>query len=1148
MSLKRYFKLVIYFTSIFSIIGIIILSFLSYKKLLPSFYDISKKLIYSKYTRILIDQHNSIQNFIQFNEILLLKKFKNKLKYEVNFAYQIAYSVFERNINNSSYKEVKNEIKEILRNVRFNNGRGYFFIFDIYGKRILYPLNPKKEGKNILNLTDASGMHFIKNIIKMVLLKREGFYEYIRPHPFKKDKFYKKISYVKLFEPFNWIIGAGDYYIDFIKETRNDLLQKLKLFPISNYLGFIIFQNNKPILSKNFFYIKNIPIKNTGLIKSNNYIFNISHLPELKWTLVSILKKNKILEEINKINKEMSYILKIIIFFIIIGVTVILGVLFLVFNKLQKSITFEFSRFRNFFTKIPEDFRKINIERLKFKEFKDLAEYANKMSELLENSFKQLEKEKNNLEVITENSGVGIAIITKNKKIDFCNSEFRKLINFNKNIDTEFYNLFKIKNCNGNCIKDSEDCAVANVFLSKKPFVSENNTIITHDNRAIPVFLLINPIIENFTVNRVVLILRDITEERKIKNELIKLKRAIEQAPVSIVITDINGTIEYVNPFFCKITGYSYEEAVGNNPRVLKTKYNEKLHKKLWETILSGKIWEGEFLNRKKDGKTYWEKAIIGPVFNEKGEITHFIAVKQDITELKNLQKKLIKAKQQAEIANKMKSEFLANMSHEIRTPMNAILGFIDLLYETQLSNQQKRYLDIIKASSENLLKILNDILDLSKLEAGKLEFEEVEFDLRELIKNCVNIFSKKAGEKGLSLNYSINSDVPNYLKGDPTRISQIINNLLSNAIKFTEEGEVKIEVKLNSIVENTAEILFIISDTGVGIPKDKIEIIFQPFSQADSSITRQFGGTGLGLAIISKIVKVYNGKIWVESELRKGSKFYFTLKLNIAEIPKLKRESFSIKGINFKGAKILVAEDNPTNQILIKELLKRYNIDVDIAENGLKALKKLAEKEYNLIFLDWHMPELDGIETVKILRKIEKNESIENLNISKNIIDKLKNRKFNIIALTAAVMSNEKKILQQAGFDEFLSKPIIKEELIKILKKFLPYSESINNDEEKEDLTELKKFIENNDELMKILIETFKVTLNNGIKKMEKALEKKDFKEIIFIAHSIKGSAYNIKLNKIGEIAENIEKEAKEENLEKILILIDKLAKIKIE
>ncbi len=1144
MSLKKYFKLLIYSTLLFSFVFTFLISFFSYRMLLPSLKKVSNKVTYSKHIRILKEQHNSIKNFIQFNEVLLLKSAKNKLKEEVNFAYQIAYKIFSENINGNE-KIAQAKIINLLRSLKFNKGRGYYFIVDTDGNRIMYPLNPKKEGENILDLKDAQGKLFIKKMIRLVLIKRSGFYEYVRPHPLKKDKFYRKISYLRLFEPYDWIIGAGEYYVDLMEQIKKDVIDRLKLFILPEGIGLVIVNKNK-ILLKNNLPDFSLPDKLfSGLIDKGRYIYDITFLPQLKWYLITIFDKESVVREASAISEKISKLIKVIVAIIFVGIIIILLIQSFFFNKLGNLVYKEFSKFVKFLRKTPETFKKIDLDSLQFDEFKYLARYANEMSAALEDLFNKLKQEKNYLEIVTENSGVGLAIIDQDKKIEFCNSTFEELLNFSKaDFNEEFFKLFKLKDCVGKCGVFDENCKISYVFKNKKPFISQRDSIIIHDGREIPVFYIVNPIVENNEVIKLVIIIHDISEQRKIRKELFRLKRAIEHAPISIVITDINGTIEFVNPFFCKVTGYSLKEAIGNNPRILKTKYNEKLHGGLWDTILSGKVWTGEFLNKKKNGDFYWEKAIIAPVFDEQNKIINFVAVKQDVTELKKLQKKLLKEKEKAEAANKIKSEFLASMSHEIRTPMNAILGFIDLFYDTELTETQKNYLDIIKSSSENLLRILNDILDLSKLEAGKMDFESITFNIKELVANSINIFSKKAGEKGLSLKYKIDNNVPLFLKGDITRISQIINNLLSNAIKFTDKGEVGVIVELKEIKDKTAEILITVYDTGKGIPEDKVKTIFEAFSQADSTIARKFGGTGLGLAIISKIVAAYNGKIWVESEVGKGSKFFVTLKLPVSkEYTSKKGIEKTFTNLTFENAKVLIAEDNPTNQILINEIFKRFNIYVDMAENGLIALKKLAENHYDLIFFDWHMPEMDGIEAIKILRKVEKGELVKNKLLEKETITKLANRKYIVVALTAAVMSDDKKVLSDAGFDDFLSKPIIKEELLRVLKKYL---KPVHDDFIYEDLSNLKDFLDNNESLMKQLLESFKNSFKENIEKMEQSLSIQDFDTIKFSAHAIKGAAYNIKLDIIGKLAEEIEKQALEKNITKIEKLISQIKNVK--
>ncbi len=1143
MSFKNYFKSLSYFSLLIFFIITLLILFCSYKIFHSQIFNLSQKIVFSEYKGYLNTESNILQNFIQLNEVLFLKKYKNKIKSSTNNVYNLIYKTFLSNINNADKEFVKKKILQNLEKSFLKNNTSFIVIFDFNGAILFKSQNKKNKKFNLVK----------KNIIKFAYIKRKGFYKFILSDSTNQNHI-QIISYLKLFEPYNWIILTYFENNEFNKLLKKHLISKLENFVTMNNVGFVITENNKILIKKNIPKLNLSKKKNIPIPGKVGYINKVIFLPELQWNIITSISNESALFKIKKITDKISKLFKFIILFVVLGIIILLSFQFLIFKKIIKAIFVEFAKFIKILKKEPEDVGKDSFDNLQFDEIKDLSIYIYNMKRKLKDLSKKSETDRQYLENITENSGLGFLIIDRDKKAKYCNTEFKKMMNVSdSNFKEKFYKIYRFKDCPYQCNANNKKCLIEQVFLSGKGISSEEHKILTHDGREFPVLFIANPIVENEEINKIVIIIRDISEVTSIKQELFKLKRAIEQAPTSIVITDINATIEYVNPFFCNITGYSYEEAIGNNPRILRTKYNFKYYKDLWNTILSGKVWEGEFLNKKKSGDLYWEKAIIGPVFNDKNEIINFVAVKQDITEIKKLQEKLVKEKEKALIANKFKSEFLASMSHEIRTPMNAILGFIDILYDTNLTKNQKNYLEIIKTSSENLLRILNDILDLSKLESGKMIFEEKTLNLDELISNCINIFSKRAGEKGLSLKYRIGENIPKKLKGDPVRISQVINNLLSNAIKFTKKGEVGVTVTLNKIEKNKAECLFLVYDTGIGIPKQQIDKIFESFAQADASITRKYGGTGLGLAIISKIVNAYNGKIWVESKTGKGSKFYFTLKLPISdEKIKLNEKEPEIiieKELSFENAKVLVAEDNITNQILIKEIFKKLNINIELAKNGIETLEKLSEKNFDLVFLDWHMPEMDGIETIKILRKLEKNEPVKENRISEPLLSQLKNRQFKIIALTAAVTSDDSEIINNAGFDDFLSKPIDIEKLKRVLKKFLNFSKHTtkkdrtqNTEKEKENLEGLKELIGDDGEMFNTLIESFKKSFHESIKQIKEGLEDKDLKKIKFAAHSIKGSAYNIRFNKIGKIAEDIERNTETKNFGIMEELIKKL------
>ena len=375
----------------------------------------------------------------------------------------------------------------------------------------------------------------------------------------------------------------------------------------------------------------------------------------------------------------------------------------------------------------------------------------------------------------------------------------------------------------------------------------------------------------------------DITTRKKAELEMLKLTKAVEFSPVSIVITDALGNMEYVNPRFTEVTGYTPEEALGKNQRILKSGYvPSEVYEKLWTTIMEGKTWRGELLNQKKNGDLVWEMVRISPFKDMQERITHFVAVKEDITAQKMAQEELKKAKEEAESASHVKGEFLANMSHEIRTPMNAILGLTQLLLNTELVPKQLDYLEKVYTSSQALLRLLNDILDYSKIEAGRMEVENNPYQIEEVLQNVLKLFSAKIEEKGLKPFIELSPGVPELVMGDSLRVTQVLNNLVGNAIKFTDKGEIRILVDVVNRNEEDWLLRFTVRDTGIGIAIDKLENLFQAFTQADNSISRKYGGTGLGLAISQQLVELMGGEISVSSIMGQGSIFSFTIHVGV--------------------------------------------------------------------------------------------------------------------------------------------------------------------------------------------------------------------------------------------------------------------------
>ena len=572
--------------------------------------------------------------------------------------------------------------------------------------------------------------------------------------------------------------------------------------------------------------------------------------------------------------------------------------------------------------------------------------------------------------------------------------------------------------------------------------------------------------------NKVLRFVRDITERKKAETEIQKLSMAVEQSPVCVVITDLDANIEYVNPAFEFITGYTLSEIVGQNTSILKSgKTKPETYRELWDTITQKRPWHGEWINRKKSGELYWESVFITPIIDEKGEIINYLAIKQDVTARKeteqqirelntNLEKKveertaeladanieleeeieerkiiegeLQDAKQAADRANKAKSEFLANMSHEIRTPMNAILGYSELLESLVTQQLQKEYLNSIKTSGRSLLSLINDFLDLSKIEAGKLELEFEFIETHPFFDEFEKIFAFKTNEKGLEFNVEISSGAPKLLYVDGPRLRQVMLNIIGNAVKFTMKGGISVRVhtdnprQVNYADKKTEEVIDLhieIRDTGIGIPEEFQKEIFESFHQVRSKINT--GGTGLGLAISQRLLNLMNGQISLESKVDVGTTFF----IHIPEIPFLRTSQSGDQlpdidpaDISFQEANILIVDDIAENRKFIRDALRNTPLQFLEAGNGLTALEILHHKIPDLIITDIRMPGMDGFE---LMEKILENKKLKDIPV---------------VAYSASVMKKQKMKILEGAFRDLLMKPLHIADLYACFMKFLPH------------------------------------------------------------------------------------------------------------
>ena len=646
----------------------------------------------------------------------------------------------------------------------------------------------------------------------------------------------------------------------------------------------------------------------------------------------------------------------------------------------------------------------------------------------------------------------------------------------------------------------------------------------------------------------VLYLFEDVSQQKEILEQVQRLSQVVEQNSNSVVITDINGTIEYVNKTFVETTGYSVEEAVGNTPGILRSgETPEIVYQEMWAALEQGRGWTGEFVNRKKNGDLYEENVIITPLRDSQGKITHFIATKENITELK-------KARRLADIANRAKSEFLANMSHELRTPMNAIIGMTDLLLEAELPPDQQKHLNTVNSSATILLSIINDILDYSKIEANKLEIEQYPFSPSTLVGDVEATLSILAQQKDIALRSEINSDADGncYPLGDALRIRQVLLNLVSNAIKFTPAGLVSMELDIVLQDPDYCRLTFRVRDTGIGMSEEQQEKIFDNFTQADSSTTRKFGGTGLGLSISSRLVSLMGSEITVESTLGSGSIFSFALVLQRNQEPPETeaREEITVQAQSEQH--ILLVEDNGANQQLATILLERSGHRVTVADNGLEALNKLCAHSYDLILMDVQMPVIDGLTTTGYIRAFEQGKEdalefpAEVVAIQKKLKKRLAGQHSYIVAVTANAMQEDRQLCLAAGMDAYLSKPYKKTALLQALhnaaKKIKIFDDTLTDQFQADEgkmgrnmmatvsIENVRKHLEESFGLeggeIDEVLSAYWDSLRDNLTDLQQAMETGNGVKAGRCAHSVKGALLNLGMTELADWAHILEKE----------------------
>lgn len=626
---------------------------------------------------------------------------------------------------------------------------------------------------------------------------------------------------------------------------------------------------------------------------------------------------------------------------------------------------------------------------------------------------------------------------------------------------------------------------------------------------------------ENLKENLVQSAFRDITK-RKIAEEQLaereRLYRLISENSRDVIsLHKPDGTFEFISPSCIDLHGYTPEELIGraasdfmhpddvtaiaeSAPEMLKMMESQKTIAPMQFRIMS------------KHRGPIWAENMIKPIFT-KGVLSGFQSTVRDISARKEYEMSLQEEKEKAEYATRAKSQFLGMMSHEIRTPMNAIIGLTNLLLGKEEQTEKLEKLKLLKFSGENLLTIINDILDFTKIEAGKIEIESINFDLRKTVNRIIQIMEYRCTDKNIDLVYEFDNKLPLYLVGDPVRIGQALTNLVGNAIKFTNQGEVKVSITQISRSEAGVGIQVEVTDTGIGIPQDKLESIFESFSQAESSTARKYGGTGLGLPITRKLIHMMGGEIYVRSGEQNGSCFYFTLVLQEGNDPGEDEEEIKIDNDFFQGKKIhvLLVEDNTLNQLVASEFLLQWGIQVTIANNGKEALERVKSKLYDIILMDLQMPEMNGYDATKNIRSMPDAYF----------------KKIPIIALTASAMINMKEKVVATGMTDFLSKPFQPNDLQNIIGKYISFHNfKMPPNQATSDLGRmLNDITKGNKEFKKKLLDSALSNMHELRMKFEESLEHDDPELFYAIVHKCKMTISFIKNGRLDEILNDVTK-----------------------
>ncbi|WP_300669833.1 cache domain-containing protein [Desulfoluna sp.] len=946
--------------------------------------------------------------------------------------------------------EIEELIHDALYALRWNDMRGYYFVLDLKGRMVVHPLLPELEGQNLLYLTDEDGVFLNQNFIATAKASGEGFSQYKWTKSPGATFQSPKLTHLRLFEPLGLIIGSGEYLDDIQGDTQALARQQLEDISYANGKGFVFVKNYKGVelvnrtrpdlIGRNLWdqtdaqgltitqeviatakrmdggfvtHLWEDPVEG-DLQKTLAYVRGVD---DWQWAVGSSLSLDELNQAVILARRKMltSFSVRLGLMLAAMGA---LG-LFCTWlgRRYSTRLASQFQTFQEDFT--ASEGNPMDITIYGHAEFRNLAVGINEVLEERQRVSMVLLKQRSLLEAIFASTTDLLMLKDKRGVYRMVNAACTAFMALDRQAieGRTDWELFPPEQAELFSKGDPE------VLKQGEPIIDE--WAFTRKGTLKSLLISKTAVLEgNGTITGVLCSARDITNVRLAQEELQqseeRFRSLFRDTADPVFLIEENKYIDCNQAALHILRMATIEEVVDTHP----SRFSPTLQPDgtpsapAIDRLMSKALNEGpityEWMHRRADGEAFWADVSLTPIAFQKRQVLH--CVMRDITERKEMEQQRRDALGQAKEASQAKSSFLANMSHEIRTPMNGVIGMIELLLDTRLTEEQREYAKTAQASGESLLSLINDILDFSKIEAGKLDLDILNFDLRAMLDDLVRMMALNAEEKKIEFICAPAPEIPSYLKGDPGRLKQILINLTGNAVKFTEKGEVSVHVELLEDTGQKVLLKFSVKDTGIGISPKKQPLIFKSFQQVDASTTRQFGGTGLGLTISKQLVGLMKGQIGVISQEGKGSHFWFTLPLD-----KQKTQPPPPPLTILKGLRMLVVDDNHTNRRLLTSQLTAWGIRSDAVSSGANALSHLtlAQTEgdpYRLAILDMQMPEMDG-ET-----------------LGRTIRSHSEHKETRLVMMTSMARRDDAKRMQEIGFSSYLIKPVRQKDLYEAL------------------------------------------------------------------------------------------------------------------